>query len=407
MNFTITLNEQVKLELEKLWEKEFKKKEINLPFKKTPTSFENHQAMINFINEEFPLWSKILEDSQLSNLTNKINQAVNHSTNPHQATSNIRELFNLLVNLSIQKEIIYSKSPEGKLITKLDTTEAKGFHKYITNKPYSTRNSNLDSKLIYGTFLAILFEKGFVKKNDIQELLKSPEDIFNDYQTDYEEAINVLKKKKNELEEQIGTLQNFILDIEEKTSNDISSLNKEWKKEVSDLVSEKKSYIETLEAQYSEKLKLSGPTQYWNELSKTYKKQGIIWSIISLIIGIGLGFIIWGLSLHLNLSDTTDVTNTLQKYLIVAVATSIGFYLLSQGVKITMSRFHLSTDYEERAQLTNVYLALIKAEENYPTEEKQIILQSIFSRSESGLIKGDSGPVMPNNILSQLLRNTR
>ncbi|MBH9968889.1 hypothetical protein I5074_21525 [Bacillus enclensis] len=110
---------------------------------------------------------------------------------------------------------------------------------------------------------------------------------------------------------------------------------------------------------------------------------------------------------HLNLTDTTNVTNTLQKYLIVGVATSIGFYLLSQGVKITMSRFHLSTDYEERAQLTNVYLALIKAEENYPTEEKQIILQSIFSRSESGLIKGDSGPVMPNNILSQVLRNTR
>jgi Family of unknown function (DUF6161) len=110
---------------------------------------------------------------------------------------------------------------------------------------------------------------------------------------------------------------------------------------------------------------------------------------------------------HLNHTDTTNVTNTLQKCLIVGVAASIGFYLLSQGVKITMSRFHLSIDYEERAQLTNVYLALIKAEENYPTEEKQIILQSIFSRSESGLIKGDFGPVMPNNILSQVLRNTR
>ncbi|WP_404458980.1 DUF6161 domain-containing protein [Sutcliffiella horikoshii] len=407
MNFIITLNEQVKLELENLWEKEFKKREINLPFKKTTISFENHQAMINFINEEFPLWSKILEDQQLSNLTNKIKQSVSHSTNSHQATNNVRELFNLLVNLTNQKEIIYSKSPEGKLISKLDKTEAIGFHKYITNKPYNTRNSELNSKLIYGTFLAILFEKGFVKKKDIQELLDSPEDIFNDYQTDYEGAINALKQKKNELEEQIGTLQNFILGIEEKTSNDISSLNKEWKKEVSDLVSEKKTYIETLEAQYSEKLKLSGPTQYWTELSKTYKKQGIIWSVISLIIGLGLGCIIWKLSLHLNLTDTTNVANTLQKYLIVAVATSIGFYLLSQGVKITMSRFHLSTDYEERAQLTNVYLALIKAEENYPTEEKQIILQSIFSRSESGLIKGDSGPVMPNNILSQLLRNTR
>jgi hypothetical protein len=27
---------------------------------------------------------------------------------------------------------------------------------------------------------------------------------------------------------------------------------------------------------------LCGPTQYWTELSKTYKKQGMIWSSISL-----------------------------------------------------------------------------------------------------------------------------
>ncbi|MHA7138644.1 DUF6161 domain-containing protein [Rossellomorea arthrocnemi] len=407
MEFVITLNEQVKQELEKQWETEFKKREINLPFKKTPVTFRNHQEMIAFINEEFSLWSKILEGQQLSNLTNKIRQSVNQSTNSHQAINYVRELFNLLVNLSNQKEIIYSKSPEGKFISKLEALEAKGFHKYITNKPFNTRSEDLDSKLIYGTFLAILFEKGFVKKKEIQELLESPEDIFHDYQMDYENEINALNQKKIELEEQIKKLQNFITNIEEKTSKDISNLNNEWKREVSELVNEKKSEIETLEAQYSEKLKLSGPTQYWTELSQTYKRQGIIWSVISLLIGFGLGSIIWTLSSHLNLTDTTNVTNTLQKYLIVGVATSIGFYLLSQGVKITMSRFHLSTDYEERAQLTNVYLALIKSEENYPTEEKQIILQSIFSRSESGLIKGDSGPVMPNNILSQLLRSTK
>ncbi|WP_324744913.1 MULTISPECIES: DUF6161 domain-containing protein [Rossellomorea] len=239
------------------------------------------------------MWSKILEDQQRSNLTNKIKQFVNHSTNSHQATTNVRELYNLLVNLSNNKEIIYSKSPEGKLINKLDSIEAKGFHKYIANKPFNTRNEDLDSRLIYGAFLAILFEKGFVKKKEIQGLLESPEDIFNDYQSDYENEIDSLKLKKEELEEKIKNLQNFLSNIEEKTLGDISTLNNEWKKEVAELVSQKKTEIETLEAQYSEKLKLSGPTQYWTELSKTYKTQGIIWSSISLIIGLGLGLIIW------------------------------------------------------------------------------------------------------------------
>ncbi|MGM0835882.1 MAG: DUF6161 domain-containing protein [Bacillota bacterium] len=407
MNYEIKLNDTVTQEINKQWETEFSKREFKIPYKKTPTTFISHSEFVNFLNEEFAVWSKTLEEHQLSNLTNKIKLSITSSTHGYQVINNTKELLNLINTLSNQKEIVYSKSPEGKYISKLDPIEAKGFHKYLTKKPFNTRNDDLHSKLIYGAFLGILFEKGYVKKKEVQDLLDSPEAIFNDYQTEYEININNLTLKKKELESEIARLQNFVNEFELKINEDIKGLNEKWNSDVTQLVSEKKTVIETLEVQYSEMLKLSGPTQYWTNLSKTYKNQGILWSLISFIIAIGLGCVVWILSSNLNLADTEDITNTLHKYLIVGVTTSIGFYLLSQGVKITMSRFHLSTDYEERAQLTNVYLALIKEEENYPTEEKQIILQSIFSRSESGLIKGDSGPVMPNNFFSQMIKNSK
>ena len=65
--------------------------------------------------------------------------------------------------------------------------------------------------------------------------------------------------------------------------------------------------------------------------------------------------------------------------------------------KVAFSSFHLSRDSEEREQLTYVYLALIK-ENAIDEKDKNLIMQSLFSRAETGLLKDDSGPTMPNDM---------
>ena len=69
--------------------------------------------------------------------------------------------------------------------------------------------------------------------------------------------------------------------------------------------------------------------------------------------------------------------------------------------KIAFSSFHLARDAEEREQLTFVYLALIK-DGSVDEKDRSLIMQSLFSRADTGLLKEDSSPTMPNDIVGKL-----
>ncbi|MEN9370567.1 MAG: hypothetical protein RI952_1432 [Bacteroidota bacterium] len=67
--------------------------------------------------------------------------------------------------------------------------------------------------------------------------------------------------------------------------------------------------------------------------------------------------------------------------------------------KVAFSSFHLARDSEEREQLTYVYLSL-KKDNAIEEKDRILILQSLFSRAETGLLKDESGPTMPSNDLT-------
>jgi hypothetical protein len=75
---------------------------------------------------------------------------------------------------------------------------------------------------------------------------------------------------------------------------------------------------------------------------------------------------------------------------------SVGIFLINFFIKLAISAFHLSRDAYERLQLTHLYLALLN-EEGITKEERTIVLQSLFSRADTGLLKGDSSPTIPDS----------
>ena len=93
---------------------------------------------------------------------------------------------------------------------------------------------------------------------------------------------------------------------------------------------------------------------------------------------------------------------------ILTVITSVGIYILRTFIKMAMSSFHLSRDAKERNKLSIFYLALIE-DDAVTDKERAIVLNSLFSRADTGLLKGDSGPTMSNNIsdLVDLFKNTK
>lgn len=158
--------------------------------------------------------------------------------------------------------------------------------------------------------------------------------------------------------------------------------------------------IKVLEDTYTKLLQLKGPAEYWDELAKSYRSRG--WWLLG-VVGL-IGVVVFGSLLALLFdSDKLPLLNhvnfdaaTVRASLIFVVLTSVAGYLLHLFTKLSISSFHLARDYRERFQLTRVYLALIKDGDIQNDEStRQLILQSIFSRSDTGLLKGDHALTMP------------
>ena len=71
--------------------------------------------------------------------------------------------------------------------------------------------------------------------------------------------------------------------------------------------------------------------------------------------------------------------------------------MISFSIYMCMSCYHQARDAEERSKLASFYLALI--EKGAVTDkERALVINSLFSRADTGLLKGDSTPVMSQNV---------
>jgi uncharacterized membrane protein len=168
------------------------------------------------------------------------------------------------------------------------------------------------------------------------------------------------------------------------------------------------SGLESIRKKYTEHLRLNGPASYWKELEADYDEAGNKWrwwSVGITIVFVALLTLI--LLIHPDskfMSNGVFDVNSLRNALIFTIITSISIYIITLFVKLSVSSYHLARDARERYQITHVYLSLLNENENAITDAERItVLQSIFSRADTGLLKGDSGPTVPDS-LSQLLK---
>lgn len=160
------------------------------------------------------------------------------------------------------------------------------------------------------------------------------------------------------------------------------------------------SRLADLEALYEEKLKLEAPAEYWAEMEKNYAKSGMRWLEASVVVSILIILLLFFFGFSLLPSDLgleENWTYIFKLSAMFAVITSVAVYVLRLFVKMATSSFHLSRDAKERNRLSYFYLALIE-KKAITDKERAIVLNSLFSRADTGLLKGDSSPVMSGNV---------
>lgn len=197
---------------------------------------------------------------------------------------------------------------------------------------------------------------------------------------EFSKQINDLKGEKNEL---------------------FSTWFKDSQQEFKDLSEKIDARRQELEKTYNEIFFLKEPAKYWKDRAEELGVDGKKYlQYLYILIGIGalsLFVLLWqipdGILLDIFKGEASAI-----KWTIVYV-TFISF--LAFGIKtlskLAYSTYHLKRDAEERHQLTYVYLSLVN-DKKIDDKDRQLVLQSLFSRADTGLLKDDSSPTMPGLI---------
>ncbi|MYF10494.1 MAG: hypothetical protein F4229_05845 [Gammaproteobacteria bacterium] len=163
------------------------------------------------------------------------------------------------------------------------------------------------------------------------------------------------------------------------------SRSNEWQRNISDL-----------EKTYEEKLRLSMPAKYWKEETSRFQSHGRI-AIGALVtkLAAGVALFSWLYTKWLGGESGPLGVESIQGIVLLGTMIAAFAYLVRVCGRIAFSCFHLMRDAEEKRQLTYLYLSLSK-KDRIDESSRDIVLQALFSRSESGLLGMDSSPTLPN-----------
>ncbi len=389
--------------------------------------FDSFKSLKKFIADEHQYWSEVkaeLPSQNLGNITSISANSANHLNNINTQVINIESRIDSMDDETLKREIHQNIAGNSNQLTNhwiwsghpfchkwIEIYRAYGhevanafIEAFIGNKQFSgigNMNSLKGAILAYEFLLqdeSTLTKRRNSERATISQVRKSIVEAQNKLFKD----VNDFKQSFETWDIEIREAANRLYDLNKRLGERIS---RKQRKQFDAQMDDWQQRIEHLEQTYQEKLRLEKPATYWNKKAKSYFRQGIGWSLIlgvmllSGLIGFGIFFHAWleGQEIRIQL-------NSLQGAVLFITIISIYAIVIKTLSRMVFSSFHLQRDAEEREQLTHVYLALTHEKDELDVEARNIILQALFSRADTGLLGGDSGPTMPG--INEMLKAT-
>lgn len=247
---------------------------------------------------------------------------------------------------------------------------------------------------------------------------------------DFSQIASRFKSEKKSISQIRDDFQKYLTESESEVSafkDNLKSKSIEYSKAVDDTLSNKQTSFDTwftttkqqfmdfntssnatfkdLVKTYEELLRLQKPAEYWSKRAIALKAEGwlaVKW-LVSLVIFacITLYCLLWLTPEGMLLSFIKGEASAIKWSIIYVTFISFLAYGIRTLNKLVFSSFHLARDAEEREQLTYFYLALIQ-DKNVDEKDRHLIMQSLFSRADTGLLKEDSSPSMPGNYIEKV-----
>ncbi|MCX6299881.1 MAG: DUF6161 domain-containing protein [Bacteroidetes bacterium] len=298
-------------------------------------------------------------------------------------------------------------SPETIFLIELHKSKPQlyqGAYEFIINRKVQNINS---SEYFTGYVFASLFLNR--EYNLIKRALGNENRSFQELRRSIEEFIQQSGEHTNvyfsEIHEKSKSFANQIDELKNSKELLIQEWQESEKTRFDDLYKDSTFKINELKKTYEELLRLKEPAEYWKKRAEKLYKEGNSFRnlLIFLIVltAISLYLLLWLTPEGMLLSFIKGQASAIKWSIIYATFISFMVVGIRALLKAMFSSYHLSRDAEEREQLTYFYLSLRK-ESEINDNDKSLIMQSLFSRSDTGLLKEDSAPTMPSNILDKI-----
>jgi hypothetical protein len=391
---------------------------LNYPHLDSKTKLDGIQSIYKFIYDQVVSWNRkenipdYLADSKrhFEILKSKLIQLSDYfaESNQNQFDNNWSQ-FSQAFNSPKTPNRNYAfliDSPATDFLIKINNKNpnyTQGAIDYFTNSPI-----NFSSGADY--FTGVLFAYEFKNQTESEILhrrnnerisLGQIREKYNNHIVEAEQQLNgYLTDAKDNLTDHFETVDK----LKEEKNKTFEDWFKNTGEEFENFYNTSQESIKSNEDLYREKLRLEAPAKYWKDRAEKLKKEGdkyLNWLIRTSVVASLLLFILL-MSLGTEFFETAfnDKIKGIKWSIILITIVSLLAFTIKILSKLTFSSFHLSRDAEEREQLTHFYLALKKDTAIEP-EERQLILQSLFSRADTGLLKDDSSPTMPTSIIEK------
>lgn len=228
----------------------------------------------------------------------------------------------------------------------------------------------------------------------------SAKTIYQETSNNLTESISAITKEKedfiNYMNEQKESYNNWFADTS---------------KEMDDFKLNHSTELSNLEKTYEEKLKIEKPAEFMLEQANKYRNSFYWWCLAIVLLAIFLIILLAVIvSPQVTFNDKLITVSVLSKdmpvysSIILLAMISLVVYILRIFIKMAVSSKHLMEEYKQKYSLTYFYLSLINNGNIKDEKAQNIILTSLFTKADTGLIKNDGSNEFDKTILSLLTK---
>ena len=347
------------------------------------------QQIKTFVEKEFEFWNKMnnrpefanIHHDQFNTIRNQLDQF--ESRVPQLDKRQFKQESEEILRKLQFWILVYSKSPQAEFLSdqiKINPETAQAAYNFLVRNPETRSELRLP--------LTMNSLTGYLKAFEFENAGLPSTQRANQERHTLENIRSEWLQKTGDLDKEFRERASCLKTWQEETSLELRQFRED-----------KETKLSELETTYREKMKLEGPVQHWKVRAKRYNKEGWTWliglgSVVVVTVAILLG-LLYVPPESFSLGILKGEPLAVKAIVLVGAALSLCAYLTKTFTRLTFSSFHLSRDAQEREQLTMVYLALVHEQGQANPEERKLILQSLFSRSDTGLLGKDSSPSMP------------